>query len=134
VLALAALTACGVQMIPAKDAWFTRHYPIMQNFERDLYRTLTDPAKDEFQKIFWAARDPKSLEIFRERMAFVLNAFKRENAKQPWNTDRGRVYLLNGPPAAIDIDQNTDWGVQLGQPQPTRAAASSASSRTPTRP
>jgi len=116
-LVLAALASCGVKMIPTKDAWYTQHYPIMQDFEKALYRTLDEPAKKEFQDLFWAARDPKSLEIFRERMSYVMNAFKRENARQPWNTDRGRVYLLDGPPAAIDIDQNTSWGVQLGQTQ-----------------
>lgn len=42
-----------------------------------------------------------------------MNAYKRENARQPWNTDRARIYLLNGPPASIDIDQNTSWGSQL---------------------
>ncbi|HPW17571.1 MAG TPA: GWxTD domain-containing protein [Candidatus Aminicenantes bacterium] len=116
-LFLAVLAACGIKMIPTKDAWFTQHYPIMQDFERDLYRALAAPAKAEFQRLFWAARDPRSLEVFRERMSYVLSAFKRENSRQPWNTDRGRVYLLNGPPAAIDIDQNTDWGMRLGQAQ-----------------
>jgi GWxTD domain-containing protein len=115
-LAAAFLAACGINMLPSQDAWYTQHYPIMQDFERSAYRTLSEAGRKEFQALFWAARDPESRSIFQERLDFVMNAFKRENSQQPWNTDRARVYLLNGPPAAIDVDQNTDWGIQLGQP------------------
>lgn len=115
-LAVGVLAACNVNMMPTKDVWYTQHYSIMQDFERNAYRTLSEAGKKEFQNLFWAVRDPKSKEIFQERMSYVMNAFKRENARQPWNTDRARIYLLNGPPAVIDFDQNTSWGIQLGQP------------------
>jgi len=115
-LAIGTLASCNVNMMPTKDVWYTQHYYIMQDFERSAYRTLSEAGKKEFQDLFWAARDPNSKAIFQERLSFVMNAFKRENARQPWNTDRARIYLLNGPPAAIDIDQNTSWGTQIGQP------------------
>jgi GWxTD domain-containing protein len=115
-LAIGVLAACNVNMMPTKDVWYTQHYYVMQDFERSAYRTLSEAGKKAFQDLFWAARDPNSKTIFQERMGYVMNAFKRENARQPWNTDRARIYLLNGPPAAIDFDQNTSWGVQLGQP------------------
>jgi GWxTD domain-containing protein len=110
------LAGCGVNTMPTRDVWYTQHYFIMQDFERTAYRALSAAGKEQFQALFWAARDPASRQIFQDRMAFVMNAFKRENARQPWNTDRARIYLLNGPPAAIDVDQNTDWGPQIGQP------------------
>jgi len=113
---VALLSSCGVKMMPTKDAWFTQHYPIMQDFERSAYRTLSEAGKTEFQTLFWAARDPGSKSVFEERLGYVISAYKRENSRQPWNTDRARIYLLNGPPAAIEVDQNTDWGVQIGQP------------------
>jgi GWxTD domain-containing protein len=102
--------------MPTKDSWYTQHYFIMQDFERTVYRTLSEAGKKEFQNLFWAARDPDSRKLFQERLNYIMNAYKRENARQPWNTDRGRIYLLNGPPASIDIDQNTDWGTKIGQP------------------
>ncbi|HVP91917.1 MAG TPA: GWxTD domain-containing protein [Terriglobales bacterium] len=103
-------------MMPAKDVWYAQHYFIMQDFERTMYRTLSEAAKIEFQDLFWSARDPASRTTFQERLSYIMNAFKRENSRQPWNTDRGRIYLLNGPPAAIDVDQNISWGTQLGPP------------------
>jgi GWxTD domain-containing protein len=115
-LALVLLASCGVNTMPTKDVWYTQHYSIMQDFERTVYRTLSETGKKEFQDLFWAARDPASRAIFQERLSYIMNAYKRENSRQPWNTDRGRIYLLNGPPAAIDVDQNTTWGTQIGQP------------------
>ncbi len=114
-LALVLLASCGINMMPTKDVWYTQHYSIMQDFERTIYRTLSETGKKEFQDLFWAARDPASRTIFQERLSYIMNAYKRENSRQPWNTDRGRIYILNGPPAAIDIDQNTDWGAQFKQ-------------------
>lgn len=115
-LVLVFLSSCRVQMMPSKDVWYTQQYPIMQDFERTAYRTLSEAGKKEFQDLFWAAREPRSRAIFQDRLSYVLNAFKRENSSQPWNTDRARIYLLNGPPASIDVDQNTSWGAQIGQP------------------
>ena len=115
-LTLVFLSSCGANLMPTKDSWYTQHYYIMQDFERTVYRTLSEAGKKEFQNLFWAARDPDSRKLFQERLNYIMNAYKRENARQPWNTDRGRIYLLNGPPASIDIDQNTDWGTKTGQP------------------
>ena len=114
-LALVLLASCGINMMPTRDAWYTQHYSIMQDFERTIYRTLSETGKKGFQDLFWAARNPASKTIFQERLSYIMNAYKRENARQPWNTDRGRIYILNGPPASIDIDQNTDWGAQFKQ-------------------
>ncbi|MGA2362759.1 MAG: GWxTD domain-containing protein [Candidatus Aminicenantales bacterium] len=115
-LTLVFLASCGVNMMPTGDVWYTQHYYIMQDFERTVYRTLSEAGKKEFHDLFWATRDPASRTIFQERLSYTMNAYKRENSGQPWNTDRGRIYLLNGPPAAIDVDQNISWGTQIGQP------------------
>jgi GWxTD domain-containing protein len=114
-LTLVFLSSCGANLMPTKDSWYTQHYYIMQDFERTVYRTISKAGKIEFQNLFWTARDPDSRKVFQERLSYITNAYKRENSHQPWNTDRGRIYLLNGPPAAIDIDQNTDWGTKIGQ-------------------
>lgn len=96
--------------IPKKDAWYTQHYIIMQDFERKLYRGLSAEGRLGFQELFWAARTSDARASFKARMDFVIQNFWKENSKQPWNTDRGRTYLLNGPPASIDYDQNVSLG------------------------
>lgn len=113
VLAAAAATAaCSAGLMPTRDVWYTQHYYIMQKFEQDAYRKLSDAAKPQFQALFWEARNPQAKEIFDSRMEFILKTFGKENRSQPWNTDRSRVYLLNGSPANIDYKQNTAWAMQ----------------------
>jgi hypothetical protein len=51
-----ALAAGGVITTPAKDAWFTQHNIIMQDFERAAYRTLSADGKQAFQELFRAVR------------------------------------------------------------------------------
>ena len=99
--------------IPKKDAWYTQHYIIMQDFERKLYRDLSIEGRKKFQDLFWAARTPEARAKFQARLDYVIKNFWKENSKQPWNTDRGRTYLLNGSPASIDYDQNVSFGTML---------------------
>jgi len=114
--ALLVLSACGISTMPSHDEWYTKHYYIMQDFERQTYKHLSAAARLEFQKAFWEARDPKSKKIYDERMAYVVMTYKRDNARQPWNCDRGRIYLLNGPPNDVESRQNANWamGIQQG--------------------
>jgi GWxTD domain-containing protein len=112
-LVLAITGACGVNMMPSKDKWYTEHYFIMQNYERDIYRSLTDAGKPEFQKVYWEARPAEVKQEFDKRLSYIAQNFKRENFDQPWNTDRARVYLLNGPPANIEQHVNDEWTTQI---------------------
>ncbi|MBC7364314.1 MAG: GWxTD domain-containing protein [Candidatus Aminicenantes bacterium] len=105
-------SACGINSLPSKDPWYAKHYYIMHDYERETYKHLTPEGKLEFQKLFWEARQPVAKEQFDNRMSYIEKVYKTENHAQPWNTDRGRVYLLNGPPASIDYKQNTDWVMQ----------------------
>lgn len=114
--ALVFLSSCGVNTMPTHDEWYTKHYYIMQDFERQAYKELAPAARLEFQKAFWEARDPKSKKVFDERLLYVMKTYKRDNFNQPWNCDRARIYLLNGPPNDVEVKQNTSWamGVQQG--------------------
>ncbi len=111
---IAATAGCSAGLMPTRDAWYTQHYYIMQKFEQDAYRKFSDAAKTRFQALFWEARDPEARKLFDTRMEFILMTFRKENRSQPWNTDRARVYLLNGNPANIDYKQNTAWAMQAG--------------------
>ena len=109
-------SSCGINTMPSHDEWYTKHYYIMQDFERQTYKELSPAARLEFQTAFWEARDPKSKKVFDERMLYVMKTYKRDNYNQPWNCDRARIYLLNGPPNDVEVKQNANWamGVQQG--------------------
>jgi len=124
VLALAGLSVLavatrGLGAIPKKDAWYTQHYAIMQDFERKAYRKLSEAGRKGFQELFWAARTSEARAKFEARLEYVKKNFWKENNQQPWNTDRSRVYLLNGSPASIDVDQNVSWAT-IGTPREMR--------------
>jgi GWxTD domain-containing protein len=112
-LVLAGASACSMAMMPSKDPWYAQHFFIMQDFERTTYRSLTEAGKLEFQKLFWEARPAQAKAEFDGRLAYIEVNFKRENFDQPWNTDRARVFLLNGKPAHVDQRQNDAWGMQV---------------------
>lgn len=106
-------TAAGiVDALPKKDTWYTMHYFLMQDYERKLYKKLSANGKLEFQKVYWESRSPAAKEEFDRRMAYIEPTFKNENSAQPWNTDRARIYLLNGRPAGVDQRQNDYWAGQ----------------------
>jgi GWxTD domain-containing protein len=124
-LAILTLPARGVSAMPKKDAWFTQHYIIMQDFERKAYRTLSVDGKKAFQELFWAARTSEARAKFQVRLEYVKKNFWKENTRQPWNTDRSRVYLLNGSPASIDVDQNVDFASVVLPSQTVQATSRS---------
>ena len=103
------IIGCGMNLVPSKDSWYMQHYIIMQDFERDAYKSLSQEGKQQFQLMFWQHRPEKSKEIFDTRMEFALKQFRRENSSQPWNTDRARIYLLNGSPQSVDYKQTDNW-------------------------
>lgn len=125
-LALAALCfcACGISLMPSRDTWYTQHYFLLQDYERQAYKGLTPAGRSEFQKLYWEARAPIVKEEYDRRIDFIGRNFQAENRGQPWNTDRARIYLLNGSPASIDYWQNNDWAMSVGS-NPTRSTSRS---------
>lgn len=108
------LTAVHSAAIPRKDTWYTQHYVIMQDFERKAYKDLSVEGRKGFQELFWTVRTPEARAKFQARLDYVMLNFKQENRNQPWNTDRGRTFLLNGSPASVDYDQNNNWAMGSG--------------------
>jgi len=125
-LALLAVAPRVVDAAAKKDAWYAQHYFLMQDYERKAYKALTPNGKLEFQKVYWEFRSPAIREEFDRRLAYIEPTFKNENSAQPWNTDRGRIYLLHGRPAGIDQRQNDFW---TGQYTPPGAQAGISSDR-----
>jgi GWxTD domain-containing protein len=91
---------------------------ILTRSERDAYRALaTDEERLEFIEFFWARRDPDPATAeneyrreYLERYAFVAN---RLSAGRPgWSTDRGRLYLILGPPHSIQQNPMGRYGLE----------------------
>ena len=79
--------------------------------DEDLaYRSLgTREARAAFIERFWASRDPDTStpdnefrDLFYHRVAFTVRAFTTESTKPGWKTDRGKIYILLGPPDDFD--------------------------------
>lgn len=104
--------------LPKKDVWYAQHYFLMRDYERKAYKNLSVNGRLEFQKLFWEARLPAAKVEFDLRMDYIMPKFKDENSAQPWNTDRARIYLLNGRPADVVWiqDGGNNAAVRFNQP------------------
>lgn len=108
-----------------KDArqWLEGVAPLILADEEKLYRSLKEPADvAEFQKIFWARRDPD--------LATEVNEFQRDYearraeadkkyavaGKRASTTDCGKVFLMLGPPDAVKA-QTESADAQLRTPE-----------------
>ena len=78
--------------------------------ERQAFEALaSDAERDAFIVEYWAERDPTPgtpENEFREehyaRIAFANDRYKYEAPRGGWRTDRGRIYILLGPPDEIE--------------------------------
>ncbi len=82
---------------------------IITNDERRAFRQLqTDDERQQFIKQFWLRRDPSPgtpLNEYQEehyrRLAYADDHFSSKGVPG-WKTDRGRIYIMFGPPDEID--------------------------------
>ncbi len=77
--------------------------------EDDAFRALaTDPERALFIQRFWASRDPNQETPENEyrtlfyRRVLEANRMFNESTKAGWKTDRGKIYILLGPPDELD--------------------------------
>jgi TonB family protein len=117
VIALSAWQSETAQLTPPVDQHATSPYEkwlnedvayIIADTERGAFQRLTtDEKRDRFVEQFWERRNPNP--------GAVENAFKEEHyrriayanthfstAQAGWRTDRGRVYIVHGPPDEIE--------------------------------
>ncbi|MGH9333448.1 MAG: GWxTD domain-containing protein, partial [Vicinamibacteria bacterium] len=91
------------------DRWLEQYVKwIISREEKERFATLSDPVeKLAFVESFWRRRDPTPAEAPNEsreehgrRFAYAVQNF---GAGTPgWATDRGKIYILLGPPNAIE--------------------------------
>jgi GWxTD domain-containing protein len=92
---------------------------IITSYERAAFLDLkTDTDREQFIEAFWLRRDPTpgtpENEYRKEhyRRIAVTNARFSAAGKAGWRTDRGRMYILFGPPD--EIDDHSDEGSHEG--------------------
>ncbi len=96
------------------DEFYEKTRLIMLKSEKKIYKLLQSPeAKLAFIKDFWKKRDPNPETAMNEgklefdrRIAHVDKWYRERVGKgRGWDSDRGKMYLLLGPPNQRDIGQ-----------------------------
>ena len=92
------------QLDPENAEFLSKVRYIITKEERKIFLELPDEEKERFREEFWKRRDP---DPDTEENEFKIEYFKRmERANElffgegrpGWMTDRGRIYILFGPP------------------------------------
>ncbi len=93
------------------DKWLNEDVAyIITDEERKAFKSLqTDDERKEFIEQFWLRRDPTPGTVENEfktehyrRIAYANAHFGSESSVPGWKTDRGRIYIVFGPPDEID--------------------------------
>jgi GWxTD domain-containing protein len=110
ILSLLLLLSCRLYQLerkldPENAEFLSKVSYIITKEERKIFLELPDKEKEKFREEFWKRRDP---DLETEENEFKTEYFKRlERAAEifmgegrpGWLTDRGRIYVLFGPPA-----------------------------------
>lgn len=109
-----AAPALAATLDPAAEEFYHMTRYFMTRDEDKAFRNLSTPElRQEFIKAFWIIRDPDPLTVeneFRneleERFEFV-NKYLREANRPGWDTARGMVYLVLGPPTTVNASETS---------------------------
>jgi GWxTD domain-containing protein len=113
-----------IKQDPFYESFFEKTSLIMTKQEIEVYKHLPDKeSKQEFIEEFWKIRDPdpstdenEAKIEFEERVEYANKWFTESEAnigkdirgnkglEQGWNSDRGRVYIVLGPPDSVVFD------------------------------
>lgn len=106
---LVALSSFGRMDKNELDKEFAYIQYIIKKEGADFYKNLTNiDAKRKFLFTFWQRRDPSPGTIFNEYRQDYLQKVRVASEKfkafgrEGWHTDRGRVYILYGPPDIVE--------------------------------
>lgn len=99
----------------SKEFYNNARYLFTRN-ERKVFLNLRDnEARKHFIKLFWEIRDPSpesSENEFKEEMEerfLYISKYLKEGPVPGWKTDRGRIYILLGPPHSKE-ERNQSYG------------------------
>jgi len=114
----------AIELDPYYGTYFEKIRLIMTDEEIKIYKRLPDEqSKEEFIEEFWRIRDPdldteenESKIAFEERVEYATKWFgpgdpfkgreeyDRHERYRGWNTDKGRIYIILGPPDELYFD------------------------------
>lgn len=93
------------KLIPEHKQWLELVDPIITKVEREVFLQLSNQEKNKFIKMFWGRRDPmpdtevnEFYQEYMERVRFADRYFGFDSPKKGSLTERGRFYLILGPP------------------------------------
>jgi len=109
---------------PFYGTFFEKIRLIMTDDEIEIYKQLPDEqSKEEFIEEFWRIRDPNPGTVeneykieFEERIEYAnkwfgsgdpfkgMEAYDGHERYRGWDTDRGRIYIILGPPDGLYFD------------------------------
>jgi GWxTD domain-containing protein len=114
------LVACGGAKVNTTlqndkyEEFYDQTRLIMLKSERQIFKHLPDDqARDEFIREFWEKRDPSPgtpenenrLE-YQYRLEYIERWFREKiGSHRGWDSDRGKIYLLLGPPDTRSVRQ-----------------------------
>ena len=107
-------------------AWLESVAPLLLPDEEKTFKDLKDKSdRDEFQKIFWARRNPKgptatdnTFKAEYEKAKLEADKRYRVRGKAGSETDCGRVYILFGEPADVKKDKRDEDNPEPGARSP----------------
>lgn len=100
---------CDVKELSRYKKWLNQDvlFIITDREREDFLKICDDTERDKFVEAFWARRDPtpespenEFKEEHYRRIAYSNEHFS--GGTRGWKTDRGRVYIVYGPPDSID--------------------------------
>lgn len=120
---LALFLPAGEELDPVSKEFYSKAQLIMTKQEKKEFKALKTPEeRKKFIEEFWKKRDPdpsttvnEYKQEFYRRVAVAARYFK-EGGKPGWLTDRGRIYVLLGPPNKRDqypMYQGTSKNVEI---------------------
>lgn len=110
ILSLLLLPSCRLYQLereldPENAEFLSKVRYIITKEERKIFLELPDEEKEEFREEFWQRRDPDPETEENEFKTEYFNRMERADeifigeGKSGWLTDRGRIYVLFGPPS-----------------------------------
>jgi GWxTD domain-containing protein len=114
--------AAQKEMESAYKKWLTDEVPyIITDDERAAFKKLsTDDEREQFVEQFWERRNPNPgspenefKEEYYRRIAYANEHYA--SGIPGWKTDRGRIYIMYGPPD--EIDSHPSGGTYLRPPE-----------------
>jgi GWxTD domain-containing protein len=118
-LAAPSVTSGATHLSQAYQQWLDEdvRYIISDEERTEFLLLKSDEDRDDFVRAFWERRNPvpgSAENVFKEehyrRLAFANQHFSASLAG--WQTDRGQVYIVEGPPEAITYSREANMNVE----------------------